>query len=797
MMRAMTLATSPTEPIVAAGGRDGQVRLWDLRRVSGPQVLEGPAALVTALAFSPDGKLLASGCTEPPINMRPQQVGGNMIAAGSGPGPGMVRIYSLAGPRLLKTFRADGIAGLAFSQDGKKIAGAGADVTIWEVSSGRTVGRLDACSKAPCSSLAFSDNGGVLFALGQRGSLSIWDLESKKELARIPVSEIVSTTDNQFFLSESLALQPRENLLAISTGRHFLAGTDDIGPIFLLNLRDPGKLPLLRGHRGLTRAVAFARQGDLLASGGGDGDVKLWDLKSSQELASFSGAGADVSSVAFLFDGRLLASAGSEEAVRLWDVEKRAAAGMLIALSADGFVRVNASGAYSASRDGLRDVAFRLGQRAFPFEQFDLQLNRPDRVLAELGYASAAQIATYRQLFQQRRRRLEMNEQAVDFSLPELTLVSPAPAPFHDDSPLRLRVKASDAHANLERIMVYVNDVPLQGKQGSDLRGLKSRSIEQEVVVPLSAGRNKIQLSVIDALGNESLRETMITTVDKPLRRNLYLLTIGVSDYQDATLRLQYAAKDARDIAALFQRENKSFAQVKVQEILDRDVTRENVLAARGFLSQGTIDDVVVVFLSGHGLIDAKYGYYFATADFDVDDPEKRGLRFEDLEHLVDAIPARQKLLLIDSCQAGEPVEPLSDAAPLQPGVRALPSNAKAIHRLSRPEPNTARDLLSALFADLRRGSGTTVIASASAVEYAFEAKTWQNSVFTYSLLEGLGSQKTDSNGDGAISVSELQRYVARRVLELTGGVQRPAFRHENLENDFVLFQQRRAANRR
>jgi uncharacterized caspase-like protein len=91
-------------------------------------------------------------------------------------------------------------------------------------------------------------------------------------------------------------------------------------------------------------------------------------------------------------------------------------------------------------------------------------------------------------------------------------------------------------------------------------------------------------------------------------------------------------------------------------------------------------------------------------------------------------------------------------------------------------------------FADLRRGTGAAVISSASGNEYALEGEQWHNGVFTYAVLDGLKNGKADRNGDGVVTVSELEAFVIDAVRSLTKGRQNPTVRRENLDYDFAVY---------
>jgi uncharacterized caspase-like protein len=343
----------------------------------------------------------------------------------------------------------------------------------------------------------------------------------------------------------------------------------------------------------------------------------------------------------------------------------------------------------------------------------------------------------------------------------------------------------------LERVYIDVNGVPLHGASGINLRKQAVKTWEQEIEIELSAGKNKIAVSVLNEKGAESLKETLSIQCDAPAGKpTLYLVAVGVSDYQDERYRLTYADKDARDLADLLGSRRDRYADVKLLRLLNRDATRENILKARDFLKGSGVDDLVVLFFAGHGLLDSKLDYYFATADIDFTDPAKRGLSYESIEDLLDGIRARKKLLLMDTCHSGEldKEEVQADRTEKKPEgeIRTRTFRGGLTRVAPRVGLGNSYQLLQEMFADLRRGSGAMVIASAGGAEYALESESWKNGVFTHALLRGVKGEAARV-GKGSVHVSELRDFVEQEVRRLTDGRQTPTSRRENIEVDFTL----------
>jgi hypothetical protein len=422
--------------------------------------------------------------------------------------------------------------------------------------------------------------------------------------------------------------------------------------------------------------------------------------------------------------------------------------------------------------------------------------------LERLGAPDEA-IAIAKQLREKRLKRMGVTEEMLqpDFHLPEIEILGEIPSSIAENE-LALNIKASDSKYPLDRLRVYVNNVPVNGKEGELLRDAKSQTLERTIPLKLAAGRNKIQVSVLNSAGAESLyANAEVQCTASRSKPTLFAVAMGVSEYSNPEWNLKYAAKDATDILArIHSQSESSYGEVKELLLTDRDVTKENLAKVREFLSKATVDDTVLMFVAGHGLLDSKYDYYFGTSDIDFDNPSGKGIAFEEFDDLLADLPCLKKSLLIDTCHAGELDEDekkalaAAQSAPTGQQVAMHPVGARG---MSIKPVEGARgksewyDRLQGLFVDLRRGSGSTILSSSAGAEYALESSEQKNGLFTYAVLEALdGKEGSDANKDGSVTMSELAEYVKSRVATLTNNKQSPNVRRVNLEADFALTKQ-------
>ena len=457
----------------------------------------------------------------------------------------------------------------------------------------------------------------------------------------------------------------------------------------------------------------------------------------------------------------------------------------------------NEDGYFSASKKGGKYVGYHVNQgkdleaKYYPFEQFDLKFNRPDIILKDLALGDEKIRSFYYKAYLKRLKKMNLTESQLsgELHLPQIqikeTLLS------DEKKSVLLKISALDTKYTLDRVNIYLNDVPIFGHRGINLKEKLIKQYESEIKIELANGQNKIQVSVLNDKGVESLFETKMiysnTTEEKP---NLYIVTIGTSNYLDSRFNLNYASKDALDVEKLFEKDL-IYNQIFHKVLLDKDVTKNSILAVKDFLVNANRNDVVLIFIAGHGLLDENFDYYYATYDIDFNNPAEKGIIYSELENLLDGLKALKKLLFMDTCHSGEvdkdDVEKSKKQETVVEDVTFRAAGVGIRTKTIEGEANTS-ELVKELFTDLRRGTGATIISSAGGVEYAMESDQWKNGLFTYCLLHGITDKTADLNQDGTIMLSELQEYIQNEVSKLSNGKQKPTSRLENISLDYPIW---------
>jgi WD40 repeat protein len=504
-------------------------------------------------------------------------------------------------------------------------------------------------------------------------------------------------------------------------------------------------------------------------------------------------------------DNKMLATGGFDSKVNLYELSSGKLLSSIYTPRGKDFMLVNAEGYYLSPKNTLEAVSFGYNNSTYGFEQFDVKYNRPDLVLKEIGRADTNLINLFSQAWQKRLSKLKIQEAdaGTEVHLPVVRMKDKfAIKPGTSLEQFTITVECYDAKYPLQSLQVMVNNNSLFGSSGKLIPGKVNR-VEVEVKIPLSTGNNKLKIYCTNNKGVTSLAENLeINSTYKPAEKmKTYFIGMAVSNYRDSSMNLRYAAKDVRDLASFFSGLIKN---CEVDTLIDEKVTRENIISLRQKLMNTTVNDKVIISVNGHGLLSDSLDFYFATHDVDFDKPQERGLKYEELEALLDGIPARKKLLLIDACHSGaldkeeilarqkDKQIMLTDTSADKGIITGVAARGIIIDRQQNViDANSSYEVMQNLFADISSGNGAVIISAAGGMEYAFESDKWNNGVFTYCIRKGIEEDLADKDGgnnDKLVSVSELKNYVSRKVSELTGGLQKPVSRKENIEYDWIVW---------
>ena len=816
-------AFGPNNKYLATGNGHGEMHLWDLKTMQKVRIFKCGETSVRPVRFTTNGKALLMGHKD-----------------------NTVKLWELSTFQPIRSIR--GILSRS-GMYGKYVISMSVNdtATIWNAETGMRIQTFNLDSSS-CSPTALSSDGRYmamecfdqnkidvqsdmgLIERSWENTATIWNTNTNKKIRTLRWSTKYALNvwlDWGGRYSERIKFSPDNNYVVtgypshyavlwdVKTGKElitFRAHGDEINEVDfspdgkriatastdrtakIWDVATGKEIHTLSAHLRSVWSVTFSLDGKYIATGSGDGTAKLWDAKEGLLIRSFVGHVGDVSSVNFSPNSKYLVTRGADATIKLWEVHTGNELVTFIYLDEDNWVLATADNYYTTSRAGQKDIWFRVGMQAFPFEQFDLRLNRPDIVLQRIGVAPQELIDSYYRAYQKRLKKMDFTEDMLgeDFHVPVITLVTENLPISTSDKMLTFKIRALDSKYLLDRLNVFVNDVPTFGTSGINLRDKQIDSTESDISLELSNGNNKIQVSVLNENGSESLKETFEVFHRGPQKKpDLYLVTIGVSKYQDTLFNLQYAVSDVKDLASGFADNKNVYNNIFIREILNERAIRENIHELRGFLDSSQVDDVVIVFVAGHGVLDDTLDFYFGTYDMDFNNPKERGLSYDELESLMENIPARRKLLLMDACHGGELDKEDVELAVLEHteyGKVTFRSSGEGVRRKKGVGLDNAFQLSRSLFSDLRRRTGATVIAAAGGGEYALEGEKWRNGVFTFCVLSGLEDKRADKNKDSIITVSELQQYVEIEVLRLTDRRQRPVFRSENLANDFRIW---------
>ena len=490
--------------------------------------------------------------------------------------------------------------------------------------------------------------------------------------------------------------------------------------------------------------ITFVRDGRIAVLAQGSPVLQVFDSATGKRLYATRVAQSQLRSLAVSPDRRYVLIGSLDQTLTIYNP---ATGKVLLTIFPTGtdWIAWTPEGYYAGTPGGERHVGWHVENGPdklagfYPIERFRKTFYRPDVIqrILETGSVEAALKAADARLGQ------ETTDVKIESVLPPRAVltVDQSKLPMVK---LKVQAEASSKKQPITALRLLVDGRPLA--EGAAYKTLSPGrdNAEAEWSVTLPPGQH--QLTVLARCPDSSSKSnTVEIAVADPTKQNiLHVLAIGVNDYEDGTLKLDFAAKDAQDIAATFQkRKGELFTDVHGQALVNARARKDAILKQLADLrKQAKPNDLVVIFFAGHG-VKEKEKFYLLPVEAKTNDLAKTAISGDELRKSLGEFPC-QVLLMLDACHSSGSLKNFRPAVD---------------------------DITRSLTDD---DCGVAVLCAAMAHEKALEKEG--NGLFTKAIVDGL--QRRDgapyNTFDRMMYIHHLHSYVFDRVSHQSGGRQHP-----------------------
>jgi len=601
-LEAISIAFSPDGRRLASSTGDKTVQIRDVESGQELGTLATHSYGVYATAFSPNGKWLASGGKENTVKLWELATGRELRTLD--PNGGFVNVVAFSrDSKLLASgnlsggitlwqvdtgLRSGSLAGhsgsinaLDFSPDGKWLASASGDQTV-KLSDVATRREVRTCSghSAEIYALAFSPDGRWLASGGADKTIKIWDAATGVEKA---------TLKGHGGEVSAIVFNP--------DGKSLISAGED-KTIRIWDLETKREVRSLAGHSRQVKALAITPDGQQLASGSADTTVRLWDVASGRETRSLTGHLSEIYTVTFSPDAHWLASGSDDGSIRIWDTRTATLGATLISLreniaglssARSDWLVVAPDGLFDGSPGSWNQILWRFNgrtQNVRPVEVFFNEFFHPG-LLADILADRLPKAPQDISAIDRRQPQVVLTLQDKQMSTTSVTA---------RNLPVRIEIMESPpdsehpSSSGARDVRLFRNGALAKVWRG-ELAPDKDNRIVLETTIPIVAGENQLTAYAFNSANIKSTDASLAVTGVDSLKRpaNAYIVALGVNTYSNPGYNLKLAVPDANDFSAELRRSQQSllgqFTTIEVVPLLDEDATKANILVALERLS--------------------------------------------------------------------------------------------------------------------------------------------------------------------------------------------------------------------
>lgn len=631
-----------------------------------------------------------------------------------------------------------GVVYADFSRDGKRIVTASDDGTAkvweWDGMKWSTIMTVLKDSKVQAYSASFSLDGTKIVTGSADDTVRIWDVATG-HLDR----KLIGHRGGRAGVM-SVKYSP--------DGTKIVSASDRTAIIW--NAKTGVPIKHLLGHTDFIYTAQFSWDGRQIITASNDGKAKVWDAVSGKLLRDITGHTDEVKSARFSVDGTRIITASYDHTIKVWDAVSTKCLYTFYAVDSTDYLVVDNESHYDGTEAARKLLYFTCGKDTIDLSQVKDQLWVP-KLSERINNGETINAKS-------------LNELDICGLTPEVKEVSRNPEEYYFTIKLR-RGGLGDLNLSINGIIADTYQPERLTKNGD----VYEFTITKKDFIPyLPEGQiNKISLKAYTADNTISSREITISIdkTEKPAPPpNLFAVMVGVSDYKGDKMDLDFAAIDATDISnalkdaavKLLGKEHVfmyNLTTAKERYMLPEKNSIKKVLEDIG--KKATANDILFIFLSGHGVMEGegKKLFYYMTADAaDFDAYAVAGISTTELTEWIKPqnIKAQKRILILDACHSGQAI---NDFVKLGDGIPAAKGDDKG-------QQIKAID-------KLNEKSGLFILSASASDKSAFESQIHSHGYLTYSLLKAIKEQPDILEDGKFLNISRWFNAAGKTVSEV------------------------------
>jgi WD40 repeat protein len=720
---------SPDGTKIVTVTKDGAALVWD---ASGMVLsrLVGHKNTIFSAAWSPDGKRIVTGSADKTA----------------------IVWDSVSGKELLRLVgHSDWVWSVGWAPDGARIVTASGYVTksqdktarVWDAVSGKELTKLVG-HEGGVFSAAWSPDGKRIVTASKDGTARVWEAVSGKELIKFE-------RDGEFDPLYYVAWSPDGT--RIVSGNH---------PILVRDVVSGKVVTRLFGNQGLVFSAAWSQDGTRIVTSNFNQTAAIWDANNGELLVPLVGHLGFVRSASFHPSGKFAMTSSEDGIVRFWDAKTGDELCSLAVFNDGGWAVVDPEGRFDGSDFDVDGIYWVYNGVPIDLAQYRYLYSERGLLAKKLGFNQEPLLKVVR-----------LTGSSVKL-FPVINFKSP------EKGKTETAITLTNQGGGIGRVIVKINgkEINADARAGNTIdpkakQATLKVNLDSGFVIPGQENR----IEVVAYNGDNTLPSRGFEVLWKPDGQadpnppELYVLCIGSSEYANPDLRLKFAAKDARDMAQalglggrkLFNTDAVDRVHVRLLTTDEADLanrpTKDNIRKAFEDLLKARKQDVVVVYLAGHGVTLGENQYGYLTCDTQNASPtaaatdsvrERWFVTGEEISAWLLKVPAVKQVVALDTCAAG------AAAAKLVAQREVSRDQALAIERM-------------------KDRAGLHILMGSAADAVSYEASQYGQGLLTYSLLQALKGGKL-RDGEFA-DVRSWFDFAADEVPKLArglGGIQRP-----------------------